>query len=50
MINEITDLLKIDPYYGVSENIEIAKGYNKIPLSIKEGYEQFKRKREWRKR
>tara|TARA_R110000772_G_scaffold167759_1_gene279480 strand:+ start:282 stop:422 length:141 start_codon:yes stop_codon:yes gene_type:complete len=37
-------LLNIDDFYGINETIEIAKGKNKLPETIKEGLEQIKRK------
>jgi hypothetical protein len=40
----VLKLLNIDEFYGVSENIEIAKGKYKMPESLKEGFEQIKRK------
>ena len=40
----VLKLLNIDEFYGVSENIEIAKGKCKMPESLKEGFEQIKRK------
>lgn len=43
MLETIISLLNIDHYYGVSENIEIAKGKYKLPMSFKEGWEQRKR-------
>ena len=43
----IIKLLQIDDFYGKSTNIDIAKGYMKIPLTLKEGFEQAKRKRQW---
>jgi hypothetical protein len=39
----IIKLLQIDDFYGVSENIEIAKGKYKLPQTLKEGYKQIKR-------
>lgn len=39
----VLKLLNADDFYGVSENIEIAKGKYKLPTSIKEGIKQFKR-------
>lgn len=36
-------LLSMDNFYGVSKNIDIAKGKNKLPESLKEGYKQLKR-------
>lgn len=44
----IFELLALDKWYGVSKNIDIAKGINKIPTSINEGAEQIKR--EWLQR
>ena len=43
-MNEILKLLRQHDYYGVSENIEIAKGKNKIPETTKEAYNYVKRK------
>lgn len=39
----VLKLLQIDDFYGVSENIEIAKGKYKLPQTLKEGYKQIKR-------
>ena len=39
----ILKLLKLDNYYGVSKTVDIAKGKNKIPTSIREGVDQIKR-------
>jgi hypothetical protein len=39
----IIKLLNIDNFYGVSENIEIAKGKYKMPETLKEGFKQLKR-------
>ncbi len=39
----ILKLLKLDKWHGVSETIDIAKGKNKIPTSIREGVDQIKR-------
>lgn len=43
MLEAIINLLNIDHYYGVSENIEIAKGKYKLPMTFQEGWEQKKR-------
>jgi hypothetical protein len=43
MINYVMQLLKITQYYGISESIEIAKGKNKIPKTVKEIFEQARR-------
>ena len=47
MIGIILDILSIDEFYGISEEIEIAKGKNKLPTTFKEGMEKQKRKRKW---
>tara|TARA_R110000772_G_scaffold83493_6_gene176630 strand:- start:10578 stop:10718 length:141 start_codon:yes stop_codon:yes gene_type:complete len=43
MLENIIYLLNLDDFYGVSENIDIAKGKNKIPLTFKEGWRARKR-------
>ena len=43
MINKIIEMLNVTDYYGVSNNIEIAKGKNKIPTKVKEAIKQAKR-------
>lgn len=47
MIENIIDLLALNKYIGVSKEIDIAKGVNKMPQTFKEGWEQYKRKRAW---
>lgn len=47
MIELIVKILSLDDFHGKSDNIDIAKGKNKLPLSFKEGWEQFKRARAW---
>lgn len=49
MIELILRLLAVDEYYNRSEVIEIAKGKYKLPMSIKEGMRQLKRKRKWQR-
>lgn len=44
----IFELLALDEWYGKSKNIDIAKGINKIPETIKEGKDQIKR--EWQQK
>jgi len=39
----ILDILRADNFYNVSETIEIAKGKNKMPETLKEGFKQLKR-------
>jgi hypothetical protein len=43
MIKLILELLSTDDFYGVSENVEIAKGKYKIPTTWSSGFEQIKR-------
>jgi len=40
----IIDLLNIDDWLGVSENVEIAKGKYEIPTTWNKGKQQIKRK------
>ena len=41
----ILELLQLDNWYGISHEVDIAKGINKLPETFKEGFEQQKRKR-----
>ena len=50
MIGILVDLLNLDDFYGVSKNIDIAKGVNKIPLTLKEGVSAMKREKAWLKK
>lgn len=50
MIGKIIELLKITEYYGISENVEIAKGKYKIPNSVKEVFEQARRQKRMKKK
>jgi hypothetical protein len=43
MIEQIIALLKVDNFYGVSENIDIAKGKYLLSTSIIANYKQGKR-------
>jgi hypothetical protein len=43
MIEQIIALLKIDNFYGVSENIDIAKGKYLLSDSFRVNYKQGKR-------
>ena len=47
MIKIIIGALKIAK--GETENIRIAQGKNKLPLSISEGWKQFKQQIKWKK-
>tara|TARA_R100000541_G_scaffold4689_4_gene12104 strand:+ start:2515 stop:2667 length:153 start_codon:yes stop_codon:yes gene_type:complete len=42
-------LLNLDDFYGLNETIEIAKGKNKLPETLKEGFKQVKRQIKWQK-
>ena len=50
MIGTILNILSQDEYYGISEQIEIAKGKNKIPKSYTEVINQAKRTLKWQSR
>jgi trehalose-6-phosphate synthase len=50
MIKNILEMLQISEFIGCSKEIDIAKGVNKIPTSVKEVVEQTKRAKAWRKR
>jgi hypothetical protein len=43
MLKNIIELLQLTEHYGVSENIEIAKGKNELPKTMKKSYNQLKR-------
>lgn len=43
MLKNIIQLLQLHEHYGVSENIEIAKGKNELPTTFKQGIKQLKR-------
>tara|TARA_R110000850_G_scaffold187_1_gene1428 strand:- start:877 stop:1002 length:126 start_codon:yes stop_codon:yes gene_type:complete len=40
-------MLDINKMHGVSKNIDIAKGVNKLPMTFKEGWNQRKRVKKW---
>jgi hypothetical protein len=44
MINNIVELLNTKEFYGVSENIDIAKGKYKIPFTWKDTWKNIKRR------
>lgn len=50
MIGTILDMLAMEEFYNISEEIEIAKGKNKLPMTFKEGIKKAKRKAKWQKR
>ena len=45
MIEKIIQLLMVSNFYGISENIDIAKGKYKFTTSIKEQWKQAQRNR-----
>lgn len=45
---QMLDLLKLDKFIGISKEIDIAKGYNKIPRKITEAIDQTRRK--WKRK
>jgi hypothetical protein len=47
MLKNIITLLQLHDHYGVSENIEIAKGKNELPKSFKKTVPQLKRIIKW---
>lgn len=49
MMKEVIDLLMTHDHYNRSELIEIAKGRNEIPTTLKKGIKQIKRISRWRK-
>lgn len=49
MIKNIIDLLNTSEFYGVSENVDIAKGKYEIPLTWKDTWKNIKR-RLWQRR
>lgn len=50
MLDIIIETLSIGELRGVSENIDIAKGSNKLTQTFKEGWKQYKRRKAWRLR
>ena len=49
-MKEIFDMLKLDSFYNLSKEIEIAKGRNAIPKTIKDALKQAKRVIKWKQR
>lgn len=48
MLEIIFKILPIQEWYGISENIEIAKGKYKLPSNAKEAVTKYKRELKWR--
>jgi hypothetical protein len=49
MISNVLNMLRLGNHYGLSENIEIAKGKYKIPTTVKEVFNQAIRERKMKK-
>jgi hypothetical protein len=49
MIDKIIEMLKITDHFGISEEIEIAKGKYKLTDNLKEIYKQEKRQYKFKK-
>ena len=47
MLKNIIQLLQLHEHYGISENIEIAKGKNELPKKFKQAKNQLKRNIKW---
>lgn len=43
-MKEIMELLQVSDYYGVSENVDIAKGKYQIPFTWKDLWKNIKRR------
>jgi hypothetical protein len=43
MIKDVINLLMMNEYYGISKNVDIAKGIYKIPTSFSDAGKQLKR-------
>ena len=48
MMDLILKMLELDEHIGVSKELDIAKGVNKLPLTFKEARKIHKRKSAWR--
>ena len=49
MVKDVINLLMSNDHFNSSELIEIAKGKNEIPTTLKKGLKQIKRISKWRK-
>lgn len=43
----LLQLLEVDKFEGKSKEIDFAKGSHKLPMSLREGYKQYKRRKAW---
>ncbi|MES2575675.1 MAG: hypothetical protein V4572_12070 [Bacteroidota bacterium] len=44
MFKLIYEMLQLQPMYGISKDIDVVKGINKYPTTIKESFQNAKRK------
>ena len=44
------EILRLNEFYGESEAIEVAKGRNELPLTLKKGFKQLRRELKWLRR
>jgi len=49
MIENLIEMLKFNDHFGISENIEIAKGKYKLTRNLKQVYKQKKRELKFKK-
>jgi hypothetical protein len=49
MITQIIQILTSDNYYNIHDNIEIAKGKNELPYTMKDLFTKIKRKIKYKK-
>lgn len=47
MFEVMLNMLAMDDFYNVSEEIEIAKGKYKLPMTFSEGVKKVKRRAKW---
>jgi hypothetical protein len=43
-LKQMIDILQLDEHYGISKEVDIAKGYYKKPKGFKESYKFTKRR------
>ena len=50
MIKTALELLGLNDWFGVSKNIEVAKGKFEMKTTFKQGFKQIKRDIEWQRK
>ena len=50
MMDLILKMLDISDMYGVSKEVDIAKGINKTPMTLSKGWKQRKRRKSWQRK